>query len=149
VFVATCANLITGYPLHPLAAAAELPAEPLPLDLVPAISDSLNPPLSEHEAASHCNCCFVDDNGVAGLRTNIIDSVHNSFVSAFLLFGWPEDDRRSSCLGPDKWERNILYEMMYLGFSICSRTMTVTWPFYKRKELHDEIMTALSGVPLV
>jgi hypothetical protein len=24
--------------------------------------------------------------------------------------------------------------------------MTVTWPFYKRKELHDEIMAALSGV---
>jgi hypothetical protein len=145
-FVATCADLITGYPLHSLAAAAELPGEPLPSDLVPAISDSLNPPLLELEAASHSNCCFVDDDGVAGLPTNIIDSVLKSIVSAFLLFGWPEDDRRSSCLAPNKWERNILYEMMYSGFSICSRTMTVTWPFYKRQELHDEIKTALSGV---
>jgi hypothetical protein len=131
-FMATCADLITGYPLHPLAAAAELPDEPLLSALVPAISDSLNPPLSELEAASHSNCCFVDDNGVAGLHTNIVDSVHNSIISTFLLFGWPRDDGRSSCLAPGKWESNILSEMMYLGFSICSRSMTVTWPFYKR-----------------
>jgi hypothetical protein len=35
--------------------------------------------------------------------------------------------------------------MMYLGFLICSRTMTVTWPYSKRKELYDKIMTALAS----
>ncbi len=33
--------------------------------------------------------------------------------------------------------------MLYLGFLICSRTLLVTWPFYKRSELFDEIMQAL------
>ncbi len=143
-YVATCADLITGYPLHPLAAAAELPPEPPPSSLVPAIADILNPVLTPLEAASHSNCCFVDDNGVAGLRSNIKQSLHKSVVSAFLLFGWPVNDRRSSCLAPDKWEKNIVYDMLYLGFRICSRTMRVTWPWYKRKELHDEITAALA-----
>jgi hypothetical protein len=66
-YVATCADLITGYPLHPLVAAAELPPEPLPSSPVPALADSMNPVLTPLEAASHSNCCFVDDNGVAGL----------------------------------------------------------------------------------
>jgi hypothetical protein len=144
-FVATCADLITGYPLHPLAATATLPNKPLPGSLVPAIADALNPPLSALEAASHSNCCFVDDNGVAGLRSNIKASLHNSVVSAFLLFGWPDDDRRSSCLAPDKWEKDVLYEMLYLGFRICSQTMTVTWPLYKHQELYDDIIAALTG----
>jgi hypothetical protein len=145
-FVATCADLITGYPLHPLAEAAELPEEPPAGSLVPAVADSMNAVLSELEAASHSNCCFVDDNGVAGPRSTVIKSIHNSVVSAFILFGWPDEDRRSSCLAHDKWEPNILAEMMYLGFLVCSRTMTVTWPYYKREELHTEIMTALAGV---
>jgi hypothetical protein len=143
-YVATCADLITGYPLHPLAAAAELPPEPAPGSLAPAVADSLNPTLTELEASSHSNCCFVDDNGVAGLRSTIKQSLHNSVVSAFLLFGWPDEDRRSSCLAPDKWEQHILYDMLYLGFRICSRTMRVTWPRYKREELHDEIRAALA-----
>jgi hypothetical protein len=144
-FVATCADLITGYPLHSLVAAAALPPEPLPQDLVPAIADSLNPVLTDLEAASHSNCTFVDDNGVAGLRQTITLSLHNSVIAAFLLFGWPDEDRRSSCLAPDKWERDIVSIMLYLGFLICSRSMTVTWPWYKRTELYDEIMTCLQG----
>jgi hypothetical protein len=132
-YVATCADLIAGHPLHPLAAAAELPPEPLPSSLVPAIEDSLNPVLTPLEVASHSNCCFVDDNGVAGLQSNIKQSLHNSVILAFLLFGWPVDNRRSSCLAPDKWEKNILYDMLYLRFRICRQTMHVTWPWYKRK----------------
>jgi hypothetical protein len=145
-FVATCVDLLTGYPLHSLAEAAQFPEEPSKDSLVPAISDSLNLPLSTLEAESrHSNCCFVDDNGVAGLRSTIQNLIHNSVLLAFLLFGWPGDDRRSSCLASDKWEPDILYKMLYLGFIICSRTMTVTWPYSKRKELYDEIMTALTG----
>jgi hypothetical protein len=104
-YVATCADLITGYPLHPLVAAAELPSEPLPLSLVPTIANSLNPVLTPLQATSYSNCCFVDGNGVAGLQSNIKQSLHSSVVLAFLLFGWPDDDRRSSCLAPDKWEK--------------------------------------------
>jgi hypothetical protein len=143
--VAACADLITGYPMHPLAAAAELPVEPSADSLAPAIADSLNTTLSVLEAELHSNCCFVDNNGVSGPQSRIQLSLHNSILSAFLLFGWPEDDRRSSCLAPDKWEKDILSDMLYLGFRICSRTMTVTWPYYKRKELFDEITAALAG----
>jgi hypothetical protein len=137
-YVATCADLITGYPMHPLAAAGELPPEPAPSSLAPAVADSLNPALTALEASSHSNCCFVDNNGVAGLRSTIQQSLHNSVVSAFLLFGWPDEDCRSSCLTPDKWEKHILFDMLYLGFWICSRTMQVTWPRYKRTELHNK-----------
>ncbi len=145
-FVATCADLITGYPLHPLAAAAILPTEPRPQDLIPAIADTFNPPLSLLEQASHSNSCFVDDNGVLALRSRIQSTLHNSIVAAFLLFGWPHDDRRNSCLAPDKWERDAHFDILYLGFRICSRTLTVTWPLYKRQELFDEIMEALASV---
>jgi hypothetical protein len=33
--------------------------------------------------------------------------------------------------------------MLYLGFRICSRSLTVTWPYYKRDELYHKIMAAL------
>jgi hypothetical protein len=86
-YVATCADLITGYPLHPLAAAVKLPSEPGPTSLAPAVADSLNPVLTLFQASPHSNCCFVDDNDVAGLCLTIKQSLHNSVVSAFLLFG--------------------------------------------------------------
>jgi hypothetical protein len=33
--------------------------------------------------------------------------------------------------------------MLSLGFLICSRTLRVTWPLYKRTKLFDESMQAL------
>jgi hypothetical protein len=143
-FVATCGDLITGHPMHPLAAAAGLPPEPLPSELAPAIADSLNQPLSLAEQACPSNCTFVDDNGVMSLRSEIRVTLHNSIIAAFLLFGWPHEDRRSSCLAPDKWERDVNFDILYLGFRICSRSLRVTWPFYKRQELYDEIMAVLN-----
>jgi hypothetical protein len=135
--------LITGRPMHPLAAAACLPPEPRPHELVPALADGINQPMSVLERASHSNSTFVDDNGVLALRSDIRGTLHNSVVAAFLLFGWPHEDRRSSCLAPEKWERDASSAMLYLGFLICSRTLRVTWPLSKRAELFDEIMQAL------
>jgi hypothetical protein len=85
----------------------------------------------------------VDDNGVLALRTNIRTALHNSVISAFLIFGWPMDDQRSSCLAQDKWEPDATWIMLFLGFLIDSRVLRVTWPLYKRQELHDEIIAAL------
>jgi hypothetical protein len=140
----TCADLITGCPMHPLAAAACLPPEPLPHKLVPALANDLNQPMSALECASHSNSTFVDDNGVLALRLNIRGTLHNSVVAAFLLFCWPLKDRQSSCLAPDKWEPDTSSAMLYLGFLICSRTLRVTWLLYKCTELFDEITQALS-----
>jgi hypothetical protein len=142
-YVLTCADLITGRSMHPLAAAC-LPPEPMPHELGPALADDINQPMSVLECASHRNSTFVDDNGVLALCSNIPGTLHNSVVVAFLLFGWPHKDRRSSCLAPDKWERDACSAMLYLGFLICSRTLRVIWPLYKRAELVNEIMAALS-----
>jgi hypothetical protein len=95
-FVATCGDLITGHPMHPLAAAACLPLEPLPGKLAPAIADSWNQPMLALERASNSNSCFVDNNGM--LRSQIYSSLHNSIVAAFLLFGWPHEDRRRAAV---------------------------------------------------
>jgi hypothetical protein len=142
-YVSTCADLITGRPMHPLAAAACLPPEPMPHELALALADTMNQPISTLECASHSNSTFVDDNGVLALRSNIRGTLHNSVVAAFLLFRCPHEDRQSSCLALDKWERDACSAMLYLGFLICSRTLRVTWPLYKRAELFDKIMTAL------
>ncbi len=100
--------------------------------------------MSVLECASHSNSIFVDDNGVLALRLNIGGTLHNSAIAAFLLFGWPHEDWRSSCFAPHKWERDASSAMLYLGFLICSRTLRVTWPLYKCTELFDEITQALS-----
>jgi hypothetical protein len=112
--------------MHPLAAAAGLPPEPLPSKLAPAIADCLNQPLSLAEQACPSNCTFVDDNGVMSLRSDIRVTLHNSIIAAFLLFGWPHEDRHSSCLAPDKWDRDVNYDILYLGFRICSGSLRVS-----------------------
>jgi hypothetical protein len=116
----TCADLIRGYPMHQLALDVKIPPAPLLLDLAPAIADSRNLLLSRLESASPSNKTFVDDNGVLALRTNIRTALHNSVISAFLIFGWPMDDRRSSCLAQDKWEPDATWIMLFLGFLIDS-----------------------------
>jgi hypothetical protein len=103
--------------------------QPQPQNLAPAIADEYNLPMLALECAFHSNCCFVDDNGILVLWSNIKIVLHNSIVVAFLLFGWLHKDHRSSCQAPDKWERDLHFDMLYLGFRICSRTLTVTWPF--------------------
>jgi hypothetical protein len=135
-----------GHPMHPLVQATELYEESDPLSLVPAVADSLNQVMTKQETASHSNCCFVDDNGVSGPRSKIKHSIHNSVIAAFLLFGWPEDDHRSSCLAPNKWEWQVRMEMLYLGFHICTRSMIVTWPYSKCQELYAKITVALDHI---
>jgi hypothetical protein len=57
----------------------------------------------------------------------------------FLIFGFPGDDRRGACLQAEKWEHTISYSMLYLGFLINSRGITVSWPYYKRAELYRKL----------
>jgi hypothetical protein len=120
-YVSTCADLITGYPMHQLALDVRM-------DLAPAIANSRNLPLLHLESASPSNKTFVDDNGVLTLRANIRTALHNSAVLAFLIFGWLVDDRRSSCLAQDEWEPDAAWIMLFLGFLVDSRALRVTWP---------------------
>jgi hypothetical protein len=95
------------------------------------------------EDALHNNNKFVDDKSVLALCSNIRGTLHNSAVSVFHLFGWPHEAWHSSCLAPNKCNCNASYDMLYLGFYICSRKLCMTWPIYKRAKLLNKRMTAL------
>jgi hypothetical protein len=139
-----------GGPLERLAATAEI--DPLPddwdpaIDLTPACPDPLYPPLTPSELSCFANATFVDDNGVAAFRSMIRTALHQSVRAAFMLFGFPEEDRRNSCLADDKWDPFVCHIMLYLGFLIDSRAMTVTWPRSKRLELIEQLMLVINAV---
>jgi hypothetical protein len=134
------------FPIPQLAADAILPVLPTNLaDLItPALADELNPPLTATEAANYSNSTFVDDNGVLARHVDMRQALQQSLISAFLIFGFPGEDRRGACLQDAKWDHTISHIMLYLGFLINSRAMTVSWPYYKRAELHQELTDILS-----
>jgi hypothetical protein len=117
-FVATASDIGALYPLHHLAADIQLPDPPLPADLFPAVTDGLNPPLTAEEQAIFHNASFVDDNGVCATADRIHQTLQQSLVSAFVLFGWPDEDRRSSCMAADKWDPNVNFVVLFLGYLI-------------------------------
>jgi hypothetical protein len=86
---------------------------------------------------------FVDDNGVLARCSDMRDALQQSLLSAFLIFGTPGQDRGGVCLQDDEWDPLILHIMLYLGFIINSRSMTVSWPLYKPQELFDELQAIL------
>jgi hypothetical protein len=143
--IANSHDLLSNYPIPSLAESAVLPSIPtdLPSQIIPAVADLLNPPLTETESANFSNSTFVDDNGKLALRSNMRDALQQSLLSAFLIFGMPGNDRRGVCLQDDKWDPVISHTMLYLGFIINSRAMTVSWPLYKRQELFDELQALL------
>jgi hypothetical protein len=147
--VASTVDLTTdGRPLEHLAQTATI--APLPPEWNPSLSlqqacqDPLHPPLSPEELLCFANATFVDDNAVAGCRSQMRTALHQSIRSAFVLFGHPEDDRCSSCLNDEKWDPHVSHIIAHLGFVINSRNMTVTWPLAKRLELRQQILLILA-----
>ena len=90
---------------------------------------------------------FVDDNGKAELRRRILEAVRNSVAAAFLVFGFPGNDWRGACFAIDKWLSEAFHEVVYLGFVINSRSMTVSWPIEKRQNLTQVIRDVLPSSP--
>ena len=83
---------------------------------------------------------FVDDNGILGIlgiRARILDAIRNSVASAYLIFGVPANDRRPGCFALDKWAEEVCHLAYYLGFDVCTRTLTLSWPVAKRQQLLD------------
>ena len=122
-----------------------LPEHPESTDLTPAIADAKNPPLSTTEQENFNNDSFVDNNGVSAYWDRLVPALQQSLLSAFTLFGWPTHDRRGSCIAPDKWDPVVSYIVLFLGYRINSRTMMVTWPYYKRMALLAEIEAAVAA----
>jgi hypothetical protein len=115
--------------------------ESLPLAQVPP--DSHHPRLSGLELERAFNASFVDDNGVVAFLRNILSAINQSVTSAFTVFGASGVDRRGDCLQHEKWDNTVSEEFLFLGFLINTRAMTVSWPFFKRKRLFDELDTIL------
>jgi len=108
--------------------------------LAQAIADSLNPPLDDLEQESFTNSSFVDDNGVVDLIRRIARALHQSVISAYLLYGFPGKDRRGDCFAADKFDDFISAVAEYLGFEIDCDKLLVTWPQKKRQQLRDMII---------
>eukprot|EP00980_Cylindrotheca_fusiformis_P022693 scaffold9588_cov76-Cylindrotheca_fusiformis.AAC.1 len=117
------------------------PLEPVPVD------DLYTEGLSLEELHSPFNASFVDDNGVVAFQQHILSALDQSVRSAFLIFGASGSDRRGDCFQQDKWEDLISEEFLYLCFLINTRQMTITWPTYKREQLHSELLSILRRQP--
>jgi hypothetical protein len=74
-----------------------------------------------------------------------VAALQQSLVATFIVFGWPWQDRQSSCMAGDKWEHAASFVVLFLGFYNNSRTMTVTWPFYKHQALYTDIQIVLAA----
>ena len=114
-------------------------------DLTTYIEDTAHAPLSAAELENFVTVMFVDDNDVAAYRDNMQVAIHQAVQSAFDLYDFPEEDRCRCCLNADKWDPVISHVMMYIGFLIDSRAMTVSWPQYKRNYLATELQAIISS----
>ena len=115
-----------------------------PLCTVPA--DSHHPPLSMTELVRMYNASYVDDNAVAAFAEHIKQAIHHSVMSAFEVFGHG-DERRGDCLQDKKWEPEVTETFLHLGFRINTHDMTVSWPLYKREDLHSQLVDILKRRP--
>jgi hypothetical protein len=138
-------NLLDNFPIPTLALEAVLPVLPPDLQeqITPAIADMFNQILSAAEAANFSNSTFVNDNGILARHSDMRDALQQSLISAFLIFGFPGDDRHGACLQAEKWDHSISHSMLYLGFFINSRNMTVSWSYYKRAKLYHKLQEIL------
>jgi hypothetical protein len=143
--LATTGTLVENYPMQEMAMNIQLPAPPTETELVPAVQDGKNLPFTNSHQQLYYNATFVDDNGVCAVRDRMISALHQSLVSAYILFGWPDQDRRSRCIAPEKWDAMATFTVLFLGYRINSRTMQITWPLYKRKALYADILLALNN----
>ena len=88
----------------------------------------------------------MDDNGVAAFEDHI-QQVFTivSVMSAFEVFGL--DYCRGHCLQALKWTPDVSELFMFLGFLIDAHSMTVSWPFAKRKALDELFFSIMARRP--
>jgi hypothetical protein len=102
-----------------------LPLHPRP-QLARATPDDKNPGAAlflNDPTRCYAHSSFVDDTGNAHIHSRIVGAITNSILSAYVVFSFPLEDRRASCLKPFKWTPQV-------GF-----TMTVQWLENKRAQL--------------
>jgi len=115
-----------------------------PLCMVSA--DYHHPPLSMAELVRLYNASYVDDNAVAAFAEQIRQAIHHSVMSASEVFGHGAE-RRGDCLRDKKWEPEVTETFLYLVFRNNTHDMTVSWPLYKREDLHSQLVEILKRRP--
>jgi len=80
---------------------------------------------------------FVDDSGLADVRSQILRAINNSIVSAYVIFSFPKEDPRRPAINSEKFDSHITWMLLFLGFLLDTRKMEVTWPKEKRQRLAD------------
>lgn len=107
-------------------------------DLIPpAKPDAVHQPLSV--AGGDRPPSFIDDTGLAGTQAAIIDTINRSILSAYLMFGFPDESDAPPVINETKFAAIVSHLLQYLGFLIDSRAMEVEWPLEKRQKLAQMI----------
>ena len=81
------------------------------------------------------NSSFIDDNALAGWVDCICQALRQSVLSAYVIFGFPDEDRWPPPFNDDKWEDLANYVFKYLGYLIDTRKMVMIWPLEKHRQL--------------
>jgi hypothetical protein len=139
-------------PLLPLSSRVRLVAPPTlrqKAQLIPAVADTIHRGTHAITPSRATYSCFVDDTQTAALRHDIHHVINCGVVSAYLLLGSPATDRRPSCLNEEKWRDCASYVMDFLGFTVDTRKISVSWPTAKRLHLRDLIATDWQARPCI
>jgi hypothetical protein len=115
--------------------------------IVPAQADRFHRGVPALQLGRPHQSTFVDDTAQAELRENIRSSIHASEQAAYVLLGRPGENRRPSCISEEKWRDTASPLMEFLGFEVCTRTMTVRWPVEKRLALKQLIEDKWMSLP--
>jgi len=103
-----------------------------------ATTDSVNPGaalLLRDPTRRYAHSSFVDNTGITQTRDRMVGAITNSILSAYVVFGFPSEDRRTPCLNPFKWSPHVSHQLRFLGYQIDTRAMTVQWPDKRRAQL--------------
>ncbi len=77
----------------------------------------------------------MDDTATSAIRLLARSAAADLVLAAYVVFGFPEEDRRPPCINPTKWKAVATWFSRYLGFDLDSRRMLVIWPLDKRRLL--------------
>jgi hypothetical protein len=81
------------------------------------------------------NSSFVDDNALAGWVDHICQALHQSILSAYIMFSFPDEDQRPPPFNDNKWKDLANFLFKYLGYLIDTRRMIMIWPLEKHCQL--------------
>lgn len=115
-----------------------------------ATRDALNPGASalRTDPRQSLHSSFVDDTHSADIRSRVIAAITQSVCAAFVLFGFSGEDPWLNAKPPpinaDKWHPLASTLLIFLGYLIDTRSLTIAWPLQKRKRLGALLDQALA-----